>query len=169
MPRVFSKHNSENLSSKDYIERKRNIRIYNDYSDNVSPEKKIAHHKNNKLTHANNHSNLLKLTKGYYEHHQKCNDENFFTTYPGENFTYNFKNCSLRGVTEETMNYEQLIGEYNVISEIRDDYEPNFNFERDYAKVGTKPFEENGQLFEIKEKIHNVKCFQFPLPDLPTN
>jgi len=45
MNKIFT-NNAENLSSKDYIERKRNMRIYEDFSQNTSPEKKIAHKKN---------------------------------------------------------------------------------------------------------------------------
>ena len=169
MNKIFT-NNAEPLSSKDYIERKRNIRIYEDFSKNTSPEKKIAHKKNNKLTNTNNHSNLLKLTKGYYNYNQdKCKNDSFFTTYQGETILYDLHDRRLCGEEVPVMNYVEHIGDFNEIAQIRDDYEPNFNFERDYSKVGTIPAEANKQLFDEKIKIHEVKCFQYPLPDLPSH
>ena len=97
-----------------------------------------------------------------------CKNNSFFTTYQGEKFLYDLHDYRLCGEEVPVMNYVEHIGEFNEIAEIRDDYEPNFNFERDYAKVGTIPAEANKQLFDEKIKIHEVKCFQFPLPNLPT-
>ena len=82
----------------------------------------------------------------------KSSKSNTFFFIHAEKFTYDLHDKRLCGAEVPIMNYVEHIGEFNEIAEIRDDYEPNFNFERDYSKIGTIPGEDNKQLFDEMEK-----------------
>ena len=67
MVKLFGKSNS--ISAKDYIDKKRNTRLYCDTNNNNSEGRHIGKFYGNKrLQYATNHSNLLKLTKGMFQH-----------------------------------------------------------------------------------------------------
>lgn len=67
MVKIFGKNNS--ISAKDYIDKKRNKRLYCDTNNNNSEGRHIGKFYGNKrLQYATNHSNLLKLTKGMFQH-----------------------------------------------------------------------------------------------------
>ena len=67
------RNSNQNKTAKEYIERKRNFNLFYDLSNNPT-KNKITCIKGNKITKVNNHSNLIKLTKGYFDYYQndKC-------------------------------------------------------------------------------------------------
>ena len=67
MVKLFGK--SKSISAKDYIDKKRNTRLYCDTNNNNGEGRHIGKFYGNKrLQYATNHSNLLKLTKGMFQH-----------------------------------------------------------------------------------------------------
>ena len=72
MVKLFGKSNS--ISAKDYIDKKRNTRLYCDTNNNNSEGRHIGKFYGNKrLQYATNHSNLLNLTKGMFQHRHNKN------------------------------------------------------------------------------------------------
>lgn len=72
MVKLFGKSNS--ISAKDYIDKKRNTRLYCDTNNNNSEGRHIGKFYGNKrLQYATNHSNLLNLTKGMFQHRHDKN------------------------------------------------------------------------------------------------
>jgi len=67
------RNSNQNKTAKEYIERKRNFNLFYDLSNNPV-KNKITCIKGNKITKVNNHSNLINLTKGYFDYYQnnKC-------------------------------------------------------------------------------------------------
>ena len=85
---IFSK-TDPNLSGGDFINKKRNIALYCDLKNNKNKNaKKIACVKNDKLSRAVNHSDLMKLQKGYHDYFQTVDiSSSFFTEHDGQMFT----------------------------------------------------------------------------------
>ena len=71
---IFRNFN-QNKTAKEHIERKRNRVLFSDLSNNTSANL-IACVKNKKITRFNNHSNLINISKGFYDYYQegKCVD-----------------------------------------------------------------------------------------------
>jgi hypothetical protein len=65
---------NQNKTAKEHIERRRNLNIFYDLSNNSS--NKLACVKNKKITRFNNHSNLINISKGFFDYYQsgKCTD-----------------------------------------------------------------------------------------------
>lgn len=101
---IFRNHN-QNKTAKDYIERKRNFNLFYDLSNNPI-KNKLSYVKGNKITKVNNHSNLINLTKGYFDFHQsgRCVDisANLQSSYDFEKF--NKKECPVikNNITDNT-------------------------------------------------------------------
>ena len=106
---VFSK-NEPKLSGGDFINKKRNVALYCDLKNNKNKNaKKIGCVKNNKLYKALNHSELMKLQKGYHEYYQTIDiSSTFFTTHDGQVFSKNNHNVNcdnLMSVYDYSNNY----------------------------------------------------------------
>ena len=85
------RNSNQNKTAKEYIERKRNFNLFYDLSNNPS-KNKITCIKGNKITKVNNHSNLINLTKGYFDYYQnnKCiGATNLSSNYDIEKFSEN--------------------------------------------------------------------------------
>ena len=100
---IFSK-SDPNLSGGDFINKKRNIALYCDLKNNKNKNaKKIACVKNNKLSRAVNHSELMKLQKGYHDYFQTIDlSSTFFTEHDGQMFT--LSNCSKTNIIHDYSN-----------------------------------------------------------------
>ena len=73
MVKLFKNNTTE--SAKDYIEKKRNKRLYCDTANNNIEGRHLARFNENskRLQYATNHSNLLNLTKGMFQHRHDKN------------------------------------------------------------------------------------------------
>ena len=89
MVKLFKKSNS--ISAKDYIDKKRNTRLYCDTNNNNSEGRHIGKFYGNKrLQYATNHSNLLKLTKGMFQHRHNKNVSCYYHNGNRESEKYNY-------------------------------------------------------------------------------
>ena len=68
------RNSNQNKTAKEHIERRRNLNIFYDLSNNSS--NKLACVKDKKITRFNNHSSLINISKGFFDYHQsgKCKD-----------------------------------------------------------------------------------------------
>mgnify|MGYP006079779237 CR=1 FL=1 len=86
------RNSNQNKTAKEYIERKRNFNLFYDLSNNPM-KNKITCIKGNKITKVINHSNLINLTKGYFDYYQsnKCVSANadLSSNYDIEKFSKN--------------------------------------------------------------------------------
>jgi len=158
---IFKK-NTEELSAKDYIEKKRNKTLYYDCTDtgyNNDKGKRIAwnSNKNNRIsniTSFNNHSNRIKVTKGYYDYFQSCkNDPAFFTKHVDIETFKSDKASECRIPDNGNTVFVNVQGELIARPEMLSN-DPYFNFERNYTKIGT----ENNSGDENKVSSLNIKC-----------
>ena len=82
------RNNNQNKTAKEHIERKRNLNIFYDLSNNTS--NKLACVKDKKITRFNNNSNLINISKGFFDYYQtgKCKDVsgNLMSSYNAEEF-----------------------------------------------------------------------------------
>ena len=158
---IFKK-NTEEMSAKDYIEKKRNRTLYYDCADSKfhnNKAKRIAWNSNKNnyistITSFNNHSNRIKVTKGYFDFFQSCkNDPAFFTKdVDTENFKSD-KSAACKVPNNQNTVYGNVQGELIARPEMLSN-DPFFNFERNYVEIGT----ENNTGDENKLSTSNIKC-----------
>ena len=83
------RNSNQNKTAKEHIERRRNLNIFYDLSNNSS--NKLACVKDKKITRFNNHSSLINISKGFFDYHQsgKCKDisNSLMSSYNIEQFT----------------------------------------------------------------------------------
>lgn len=95
MVKLFQKSNS--VSAKDYIEKKRNKRIYCDTNNNNTEGRYIGKFYDNdtkRLQNAVNHSSLLKITKGMFDHRHAKKLPCYFHNGERKVQTFNYKNST---------------------------------------------------------------------------
>jgi len=164
MPKLFTDLSAKKMSAKDYINKKRNLTIYNDFG-NAGVARHVAKtYSNGKLKSAINHSNLLYLTKGYYEHYQTEDISSaVIQSYNSQTFR---KGCSV-DTSQGTTNYTGDILVNYAISDISGNQTQSFH-DTKFAKIT-----EYGEIIETTNvtltdhtKKDHVNCFQFPLPKL---
>jgi hypothetical protein len=158
MPKLFSSPDNNEQSANDYIERKRNLALYCDYSHEKG--RKISQkYTNGKLKKAINHSSLLKITKGFFDYHQTIDiSNNLVQSYEGEKFVYN--KCKIPERTTNS-NYTGilLVDEEENNQTIQD---TKFDNVVNYNEI------ENKTITDVSKdvKTHKVKCFQYPYPNI---
>lgn len=144
--------NTNIKTAKEHVDSKRNNEIFNDLKNNPG-KNKLTCIKNDKISRYNNHSSLIKLTKGYYNYYQngKCvsRNEDFVTNYEAEKFS---KKCKDKYIDNTNLNY-------NYVSQTVD---ANDNTEINgllYTEKNTTTFVDNNQKFTDKTQYKEVKCF----------
>lgn len=160
---IFRNHN-QNKTAKEHIERKRNLNLFLDLSNNPVTNK-LTRIKGKKITNVNNHSNLINLTKGFFEHYQsgKCVDMtgSLQTSYDVETFSKRkndiIKNNVVGNVDISNVYTGILLTYDNVYTETTNDFILNSKTDniKNYAEVSTK----NGILTHVK-KTQSVNCIK---------
>jgi len=164
MPKLFTDLSAKKMSAKDYINQKRNLTIYNDFG-NTGVARKIAQQYNNgKLKSATNHSNLLNLTKGYYNHYQTQDVSSaVIQSYDSQIF----RNECTTNVRGGDTNYTgDVLLNYNIS-------DASGNQTQTYNDTKFAHITEYGEIHETTDatltnnkKTETVNCFQFPSPKL---
>lgn len=160
---IFKKAN-EDLSAKDFIEKKRNQALYLDCTDttfNNNKAKKIAWNSNSTnyistITSFNNHSNRIKITKGYFNHLQDCkNDSSYFTKHTNtQEFKYKINDNSYVYPDNGNATYVNVQGDIIAHPEMLSN-DPHFNFDRNYVKIGSE--NNSGDVNKVSQT--KIKCF----------
>ena len=160
MPKLFKDSSKPIMSAKDFIDKKRNLTLYNDFGNN-GVSRKIAHkYDNGRLKNANNHENLLYLTKGYYDHHQTIDVNNsLIQNYESQVFR---NNCSKQTEIRGTSNYNGKVLVNQNIDGTQTFHDTKFANVTQYGEI----IEETGVTITNQQKKENVFCFQFPLHNL---
>jgi len=155
------RNSNQNKTAKEYIERKRNFNLFYDLSNNPT-KNKITCIKGNKITKVNNHSNLINLTKGYFDYYQngKCVSTDLSSNYDVEKFSEN-KCAIIKNNNEYNTDisnvYTGNILMNNSIPETITDSTTDYN--KHYAEIeGTGMG--SGTNFEYIKKINYVKCIK---------
>ena len=164
MPKLFADLSAKKMSAKDYINQKRNLTLYNDFTNTGVARKISQRYDNGKLKTATNHSNLLKLTKGYYEHHQTQDISSaLFQSYDSQIFRNECEYTKSRGAT----NYTGEVLVNNTIN-TADGVQQQTYHDTKYADVTDygEIHETTNATLTNNKKTENVKCFQYPLPNL---
>lgn len=164
MPKLFTNLSTKKMSAKDYINKKRNLTLYNDFTNTGAARKISQRYGNGKLKTATNHSNLLKLTKGYYEHHQTQDISSaLFQNYDSQIFRNECEYTKSRGATNYTG--ELLIN--NTINTV-DGSQQQTTHDTKYANITDycEIHETTNATLTNNKKTENVRCFQYPLSNL---
>jgi len=161
---IFKKAN-EDLSAKDFIEKKRNQALYLDCTDttfNNNKAKRIAWNSNSTnyistITSFNNHSNRIKITKGYFNHLQDCkNDSSYFSKHTNtQEFKYKINDVSCVYPNNENATYVNVQGDIIAHPEMLSN-DPHFNFDRNYVKIGSE--NNSGDVNKVSQT--KIKCFE---------
>ncbi len=155
---IFRNFN-QNKTAKEHIERKRNKVLFNDLSNNNSVNL-IACVKNKRITRFNNHSNLINISKGFYDYYQdgKCVDVSNALMSEYEKETYDKDKCK---VIKNTSTDNQTISTYNGIN-LTNDGSPDAIL--DSTTDNIKHYSERtiGVVtdFASKPEKQKVKCFK---------
>jgi hypothetical protein len=157
------RNNNQNKTAKEYIERKRNFNLFYDLSNNPS-KNKITCIKGNKITKVNNHSNLINLTKGYFDYYQsnKCITvkPDLSSNYDVEKFSEN--KCAIIKNNNEyntdisnayTGNILINDGTQELITDSTTDNIKNYN------EINSTVLDDNIK-FSYKKKINYVNCIK---------
>ena len=159
MPKLFSSPDNNDQSANDYIERKRNLALYCDYSHEKG--RKISQkYTDGKLRKAINHSSLLKITKGFFDYHQTVDvSDNLVQSYEGETYNY-YKKCKIPERTT-TSNYTGILlvdeeDNNQIIKDTKFDNVVNCNEIEDKTITNVSK----------DVKTHKVHCFQFPYTNI---
>jgi hypothetical protein len=164
MPKLFTDLSAKKMSAKDYINKKRNLTIYNDFGNTGVARHVAKTYSNGKLKSTINHSNLLYLTKGYYDHYQTQDISSaLIQSYKSQTFS---KGCNI-DVRQGTTNYTgDILVNYN-ISDSSGNQTQSFH-DTKYANVTQygEIIETTNATLTDNTKKDNVNCFQFPLPKL---
>ena len=164
MPKLFTDLSAKNMSAKDYINKKRNLTLYNDFTNTGIARKISQRYDNGKLKTATNHSNLLKLTKGYYEHYQTQDISSaLFQSYDSQTFRNECEYTKTRGITNYT---GEVLVNYSTDT-------TNGTQQQTYHDTKYADITDYGEIHETtnatltnNKKTEKVRCFQFPLPNL---
>jgi len=160
---IFRNHN-QNKTAKDYIERKRNFNIFYDLSNNPI-KNKLSCVKGNKITKVNNHSNLINLTKGFFDFHQsgKCVDVsgNLQTSYDVEKFNKNKCSIIKNDVTATNNLYTGIaLTNEGIPDAIINSTTSNI---KNYAEINIDPMvgtTNDGNKFTYNKKTQTVNCIK---------
>lgn len=163
MSGCFNNKNNENLSSNQYIERKKNKSLFCDFLNN---ESKIHKVENNTLIKSNNHENLLSLTKGFHNHSQSTNTVNgmFLPDINEQEFT--IKPCvkHLDSNLDSSNNY--LYGT-TVLTHFNNGFQQMVDdgivFYSEYANIEKENISGNDKFLD-KQKLLKRKCFAMHIP-----
>ena len=163
------RNSNQNKTAKEYIERKRNFNLFYDLSNNPA-KNKITCIKGNKITKVNNHSNLINLTKGYFDYYQsnKCISARteLSSNYDVEKFTEN-KCATIKNNNEYNTDISNaytgniLINDRTpelIIDSITDSTTDNIKNYAEYVSEDNSA--SNGDKFTYKKKINYVKCIK---------
>ena len=160
------RNNNQNKTAKEHIERKRNLNIFYDLSNNTS--NKLACVKDKKITRFNNHSNLINISKGFFDYYQsgKCKDVSgsLMSSYNIEEFPE--EKCNViksgenntgktlyAGMTLSTNNAPGALVDTNVTDP----------FIKKYSEINTDPLTavtNDGNKFKNIVRKRKVKCFK---------
>jgi hypothetical protein len=165
MVKLFSSPDDNNLTATDYIERKRNLTLYCDYGKQNNGRKIAKTYENGQLRNASNHSNLLKLTKGYYDYHQRIDiSSSLFQVYEGEKFDSKCieENKNMNAITSNYTGIILLTDETDISQNSQNIKDTLFDNVVDYNEIETSELINEGK----DAKMHKTKCFQFPLVKL---
>lgn len=163
------KRKTEDMSAKDFTEKKRNNTLYLDCVDSTyhnNKAKRIAWNSNkdnyiSTITSFNNHSNRIKITKGYFDHFQTCeNDPSFFSTaHNTQEFRFHqfgLSNCNA-GNFSDRQDSNVTIGSVQgslVVKPEQISNDPYYNFERNFVQIGN----EDNVGDENKVSNEKIKC-----------
>lgn len=119
MPKLFKNNTTE--SAKDYIERKRNKRLYCDTANNNTEGRYLATFNDNtkRLQSAINHSNLLKLTKGMLQHRHDKFVDCYHHMNERKTQQYNIKKTINNCHTDNTIKNINFKNEMNIMNETK--------------------------------------------------
>uniref|UniRef100_A0A6C0FA70 Uncharacterized protein n=1 Tax=viral metagenome TaxID=1070528 RepID=A0A6C0FA70_9ZZZZ len=154
------RNSNQNKTAKEYIERKRNFNLFYDLSNNPT-KNKITCIKGNKITKVNNHSNLINLTKGYFDYYQngKCVSADLSSNYDVEKFSEN--KCAIIKNNNEYNTDISNVYTGNILMDDRTDTitDSTTDYVKNYAEIeGTGMG--SGTNFEYIKKINYVKCIK---------
>ena len=139
--------------------------LYCDYGKQNNGRKIAKTYDNGKLRNATNHSNLLNLTKGYYDYHQRIDiSSSLFQIYEGEKFDSVCKTEN-KNMDVITSNYTGIIllnEETDISQNSRTIEDTLFDNVVDYNEIETSTLTNEGR----DARMHKTKCFQFPLVKL---
>tara|TARA_B100000795_G_scaffold21077_1_gene14041 strand:+ start:2175 stop:2687 length:513 start_codon:yes stop_codon:yes gene_type:complete len=157
------RNSNQNKTAKEYIERKRNLNLFYDLSNNPI-KNKISCINGNKITKVNNHTNLINLTKGYFDYYQnnKCISakSDLSNNYDVEKYPEN-KGAIIKNNNQDNVDISNAYtgniltnhGSPDLIINSTTDYKKH------YAEIeGTGMG--SGTNFEYKKKINYVKCIK---------
>jgi len=164
MPKLFTDLSAKKMTAKDYINDKRNLTLYNDFGNTGAARKIAQQYDNGKLKTATNHSNLLNLTKGYYQHYQTQDiSSSLFQSYDSQIFRNDCDVNKREGITNYTgdvlINYTTSSTDGAQVQTFHDTKYSNIT---DYGEI----HETTNATLTNNKKTENVKCFQFPLSKL---
>ena len=154
---IFRNFN-QNKTAKEHIERKRNRVLFYDLSNNNSANL-IACIKNKKITRFNNHSNLINISKGFYDHYQdgSCVDVSNSLISEYEKEIFNKEKCN---IIKNISTDNQTISTYNGIN-LTNDGSPDtvLNSTTDNIKHYSERTINTITDFASKPKKQKVNCF----------
>lgn len=163
MPKLFTDLSTKKMSAKDYINKKRNLTLYNDFGNNGVSRKIAQQYNNGKLKNVINHENLLNLTKGYYDHYQTQDISSaLFQTYDSQVFRSECEYTKQKGATNYTgkmllNNNTTDAGTQSLLQ-----MDTKFSDVNHYGEI----IETTNATLTDNKKTDKVKCFQYPLPKL---
>jgi len=152
------RNSNQNKTAKEYIERKRNFNLFYDLSNNPS-KNKISCVKGNKITKVNNHSNLINLTKGYFDYYQSgcVNTTDLSSNYDVEKIIEN-KCAIIKNTNEYNTDISNVYMGINLTNETEIISSTTENI-TNYAELNEEAsIIANGVNFEYHKKIKYVNC-----------
>ena len=171
MVKLFQKSNS--VSAKDYIEKKRNKRIYCDTNNNNVEGRYIGRFYDDntkRLQNAVNHSSLLNITKGMFDHRHEKKIACYFHDGERKVETYNYKN-STEIDSLNTIKSTNYTGE-RIVEKLRDIHDDNRAFIADnntkYNKGVRYALIQKMDVANLEKDIvvEKVKINQYPIARL---
>jgi len=160
------RNSNQNKTAKEYIERKRNLNLFYDLSNNPT-KNKITCIKGNKITKVNNHSNLINLTKGYFDYYQngKCVSTDLSSNYDVEKFSEN--KCA---IIKNNNEYNTDISNVYTGNILMDDRTPELITDsitdsttehmKNYAEINNEEGVVQDNKFTYHKKINYVNCIK---------
>lgn len=144
--------NTNIKTAKEHLDSKRNNELFNDLKNNKK-NNKLTCIKNEKIYRYNNHSSLIKLTKGYHGYYQndKCvsRNEDLITKFNNEKF---IKKCKDKSINNTSLNYSYV----SQTVATTDNTEINGLL---YTEKNTTTFIDDNLKFVDKTMYKEVKCF----------
>jgi len=163
MPKLFTDLSTKKMSAKDYINKKRNLTLYNDFGNNGVARKIAQQYNNGKLKNTINHENLLNLTKGYYDHYQTQDISSaLFQTYDSQVFRNECEYTKQNGATNYTGKMLLNNNTTDAGTQALLQMDTKFSDVNHYGEI----IETTNATLTDNKKTDKVKCFQYPLPKL---